>query len=58
MVTGNGLSSSEGRTLLRDVLDALPDREDDPEQRRRSLDLVRAYFAAIDAKDAEGMGQR
>lgn len=49
MVTGNGLSSSEGRTLLRDVLDALPDREDDPEQRRRSLDLVRAYFAAIDA---------
>jgi ketosteroid isomerase-like protein len=55
MVTGNGPSSSEGRTLLRDVLDALPDREDDPEQRRRSLDLVRAYFAAIDAKDAEGM---
>jgi ketosteroid isomerase-like protein len=55
MVTGNGLSSSEGRTLLREVLDELPDRADDPEQRRRSIDVVRAYFATIDAKDAEGM---
>jgi ketosteroid isomerase-like protein len=55
MVTGHAPSSSEGRTILRDVLDALPDRQDDPEQRRRTRDLTRAYFAAIGAKDSGGM---
>ena len=54
MVAAPGPSRSEGRTLLREVLDELPDRADDPEQRRRSIDVVRAYFAAIDAKDVEG----
>ena len=54
MVAAPGPSRSEGRTLLREVLDELPDRADDPEQRRRSIDVVRAYVAAIDAKDVEG----
>ena len=54
MVAADRPSRSEGRTLLREVLDELPDRTDDPEQRRRSIDVVRAYFAAIDAKDVEG----
>jgi len=54
MVAIDRPSRAEGRTLLREVLDALPDRADDPEQRRRTIDVVRAYFAAIDAKDVEG----
>ena len=54
MVAIDSPSRAEGRTLLREVLDALPDRADDPEQRRRTIDVVRAYFAAIDAKDVEG----
>ena len=54
MVAIDRPSRAEGRTLLREVLDALPDRADDPEQRRRTIDVVRAYFAAIDAKDVDG----
>jgi ketosteroid isomerase-like protein len=54
MVAVDGPSRAEGRTLLADVLDGLPDRPDDPEQRRRTVDVVRAYFHAIDAKDVAG----
>lgn len=53
MIAADRPSRAEGRTLLREVLDALPDRPEDPEQRRRTIGVVRAYFAAIDAKDEE-----
>jgi ketosteroid isomerase-like protein len=54
-VTHNEPGGLAGRTRFVDVLDALPDRPDDPEQRHRTLDVVRAYWAAFDSKDADGM---
>ena len=44
-----------GRTCLLDTIDALPDRPDDPEQRRRTGELLRKYWAAILGQDADAL---
>jgi len=46
-----------GRTGLLDAIDAVTDRPDDPDQRRRTTQLIRKYFAALFGKDADAVRQ-
>ena len=44
-----------GRTRLVDTIDGLEDRPDDPEQRRRTRQLLHSYWTAILDQDAQAL---
>jgi len=52
---GDDANGPAGRTLLLDAIDALIERPDDPDQRRRTTELLRKYWAAILGRDADAL---
>lgn len=44
-----------GRTRLVETIEALPPRPDDPEQRRRTMEVLSKYWAAILGQDADAL---